>query len=130
MSQSRNNLYLFPPTLQKKEREKTNESVAQERQYQVDAAVVRIMKTRKTLEHNNLMTEVFNQMKFPIQVIFSFFFSLPLLFSFLCSLFSLSTFHYLSSFQAIVIKKRIESLIEREYMERDSEDGLVKLFLS
>lgn len=35
---------------------------------QVDAAVVRIMKTRKTLKHNLLMNELFEQLKFPVKV--------------------------------------------------------------
>ncbi|CAL1540669.1 unnamed protein product [Lymnaea stagnalis] len=68
----------------------TTERVFQDRQYQVDAAVVRIMKTRKTLSHNLLISELFNQLKFPVK--------------------------------SADLKKRIESLIEREYMERDKDN--------
>jgi len=68
----------------------TTERVFQDRQYQVDAAVVRIMKTRKTLSHNLLIQELFNQLKFPVK--------------------------------SSDLKKRIESLIEREYMERDKDN--------
>lgn len=68
----------------------TTERVFQDRQYQVDAAVVRIMKTRKTLSHNLLISELFNQLKFPVK--------------------------------SSDLKKRIESLIEREYMERDKDN--------
>ncbi|XP_057471873.1 cullin-4-like isoform X2 [Actinidia eriantha] len=65
----------------------TTERVFQDRQYQVDAAIVRIMKTRKVLSHTLLITELFQQLKFPIK--------------------------------PTDLKKRIESLIDREYMERD-----------
>lgn len=74
----------------KEENTSTTERVFQDRQYQVDAAVVRIMKTRKTLSHNLLISELFNQLKFPVK--------------------------------SSDLKKRIESLIEREYMERDKDN--------
>jgi hypothetical protein len=58
----------------------------------VEAALVRVMKARKTLEHNNLIAEVVKQLtgRFAVEPAF--------------------------------IKKRIESLIEREYLKRDSEN--------
>jgi len=46
----------------------TTERVFQDRQYQIDAAVVRIMKMRKTLSHNLLVSELYNQLKFPVKV--------------------------------------------------------------
>ncbi|KAI8577434.1 hypothetical protein K450DRAFT_252413 [Umbelopsis ramanniana AG] len=73
------------------ENTRTREGVFQDRQYQVDAAIVRIMKTRKSLSHNMLINELFEQLRFPVK--------------------------------ATDIKKRIESLIDREYMERESEDS-------
>lgn len=54
--------------LQQEENVSTTERVFQDRQYQVDAAIVRIMKMRKTLTHNQLIAELYNQLKFPIQV--------------------------------------------------------------
>uniref|UniRef100_A0A671KKU4 Cullin-4A n=1 Tax=Sinocyclocheilus anshuiensis TaxID=1608454 RepID=A0A671KKU4_9TELE len=68
----------------------TTERVFQDRQYQIDAAVVRIMKMRKTLSHNLLVSELYNQLKFPVK--------------------------------PADLKKRIESLIDRDYMERDKEN--------
>ncbi|KAF7668273.1 hypothetical protein LDENG_00025440 [Lucifuga dentata] len=67
----------------------TTERIFQDRQYQIDAAVVRIMKMRKTLSHNLLVSELYNQLKFPVK--------------------------------PGDLKKRIESLIDRDYMERDKE---------
>lgn len=67
--------------------EKTHADVARDRQYQVDAAIVRIMKARKQLAHNLLVSELFGQLKFPAK--------------------------------PVDLKKRIESLIEREYLARD-----------
>jgi len=71
------------------ENKKTTESVFQDRQYQVDAAVVRVMKARKTLSHTLLISELFKQLKFPVT--------------------------------PSDLKKRIESLIDREYLERDKD---------
>lgn len=45
----------------------TEERVFQDRQYQLDAAIVRIMKTRKKLLHNTLVTEVFDHLRFPVR---------------------------------------------------------------
>uniref|UniRef100_A0A8C9U9B7 Cullin 4B n=1 Tax=Scleropages formosus TaxID=113540 RepID=A0A8C9U9B7_SCLFO len=71
------------------EQASTTERVFQDRQYQIDAAIVRIMKMRKTLSHNLLVSEVYNQLKFPVK--------------------------------PADLKKRIESLIDRDYMERDKD---------
>ncbi|XP_053563740.1 LOW QUALITY PROTEIN: cullin-4A [Bombina bombina] len=69
----------------------TTERVFQDRQYQIDAAIVRIMKMRKTLSHNLLVSELYNQLKFPVK--------------------------------PGDLKKRIESLIDRDYMERDKDNS-------
>ena len=52
---------------------------------------IRIMKMRKTLSHNLLLTELYNQLKFPVK--------------------------------PPDLKKRIESLIDRDYMERDKDNA-------
>nr|VZI26097.1 unnamed protein product [Spirometra erinaceieuropaei] len=72
----------------KQEQEETEERVFADRVAHVDCCIVRIMKTRKTIEHNALLTEVYKQLQFPLK--------------------------------ASDVKKRIENLIEREYMKRDS----------
>lgn len=54
--------------LQQEENQTTTERVFQDRQYQVDAAIVRIMKMRKTLAHNSLVSECVSQLRFPIKV--------------------------------------------------------------
>lgn len=73
----------------KEENTNTQERVFQDRQYQIDAAVVRIMKMRKKLQHNLLLSEIFKQIKFPAT--------------------------------PAEMKKRIESLIERDYVQRDKD---------
>lgn len=78
-------------SVQKKETpeeiQNTQDKVLQERQYLIDAAIVRIIKSKKTIGHNELVNEVFNDLKLPILVADT--------------------------------KKRIESLIGRDYLSRD-----------
>lgn len=74
----------------KDERDKTVEAVSRDRLYMIDASLVRIMKARKTILHQQLIPQVLEQVKVPAQ--------------------------------PADVKKRIESLIEREYMERDAKD--------
>lgn len=76
----------------------TTEKVFQERNYQIDAALVRIMKTRRTLQHMALIAEVIRHLLFP--------------------------------HKAGDIKKRIESLIDREYLERDQNNAQTYHYLA
>ncbi|KAI0049751.1 Cullin-domain-containing protein [Auriscalpium vulgare] len=70
------------------ERKETQDRVDEERRHQTEACIVRIMKDRKHMTHNDLINEVTRQLA--------------------------------SRFQPnpLSIKKRIEGLIEREYLER------------
>lgn len=72
------------------EEEKTKDSIEMLRQFQMDSAIVRIMKTRQTITMANLEAELISCLRF--------------------------------TFDRAVFKKRVDSLIEKEYMERDEND--------
>ena len=78
--------------------ERTHEEVFRDRQYQVDAVIVRTMKARKTMSHTSLMAELMTQLRFPAR--------------------------------SADLKKRIESLIEREYLARDKDDSSIYIYLA
>jgi len=80
----------------KEEKKTTDERVFADRQFAIDAAIVRIMKSRKTLQHSLLIAETVKQLKFPSKI--------P------------------------EIKKRIASLIEREYIERDKDNSSLYIY--
>lgn len=82
------------------ERQETRVKVDDDRKHEIEAAIVRIMKARKKMQHNLLVTEVTNQLK-------SRFLPSP-----------------------VIIKKRIESLIEREYLARASEDMKIYTYVA
>ncbi|KAI9014744.1 Cullin [Gaertneriomyces semiglobifer] len=75
-----------------KEREETLGKVDTERKHLTEACIVRIMKSRRQMDHNNLIAEVAKQLGAK----------------------------FTPSPQ--MVKKRIEGLIEREYLERDKEN--------
>lgn len=74
------------------ERKETRDKVDEDRKHEIEAAIVRIMKARKQLSHSVLINEVTDQLK-------SRFLPSP-----------------------VIIKKRIEALIEREYLARTDTD--------
>ena len=75
-------------------------TVEEDRRHQVEAAIVRTMKARKKINHNDLVAEVSRQLY--------------------------NRFNPNPPF----IKKRIESLIEREYLQRDVDDNKVYNYLA
>jgi cullin 3 len=75
-------------------------AVEEDRRHLVEAAIVRIMKARKSLNHNDLIAEVTRQLSVRFAPAPSF------------------------------IKKRIESLIEREYLERSESEHRVYLYVA
>ncbi|KAI3808671.1 hypothetical protein L1987_24629 [Smallanthus sonchifolius] len=82
------------------EKQETRQRVEEDRKPQIEAAIVRIMKARRVLDHNNIVAEVTKQLQ-------SRFLANP-----------------------VLIKKRIESLIEREFLERDREDRKLYRYLA
>lgn len=82
------------------ENHETRQRVEEDRKPQIEAAIVRIMKARRVLDHNNIVTEVTKQLQSRF---------LP---------------------NPVVIKKRIESLIEREFLERDKADRKLYRYLA
>uniref|UniRef100_A0A915E2H3 Cullin family profile domain-containing protein n=1 Tax=Ditylenchus dipsaci TaxID=166011 RepID=A0A915E2H3_9BILA len=78
----------------------TRQKIDEERKHEIEASIVRVMKSRKELNHNDLFTEVVNQLK-------SRFSPDPLLF-----------------------KKRIESLIEREYLNRHNDSNRIYTYIA
>jgi cullin 3 len=88
------------PMQNEKEREQINEKINEDRKHLIEAAIVRVMKARNKLQHNNLVSEVIKQLS--------------------------SRFNP----PVNVIKKRVESLIEREYIERDKTDRRIYVYLA
>jgi len=82
------------------ERQETRQRVDDDRKHEIEAAIVRIMKARKEQEHNVLIAEVTGLLKS----------------------------RFMPSPSAI--KKRIESLIEREYLVRSPNDRKVYMYLA
>jgi len=83
-----------------KEREDIERTTQEDRKHAIEAAIVRIMKARKQLDHQNLVLETIKH---------------------------LST-HF--SPDPKIIKKRIEDLISRDYLERDSSKSNVYRYLA
>ncbi|XP_072936616.1 cullin-3 isoform X2 [Epargyreus clarus] len=82
------------------ERRETRNKVDEDRKHEIEAAIVRIMKARKKMPHTLLVAEVTEQLRA----------------------------RFLPS--PVVIKKRIEGLIEREYLARTPDDRKVYTYVA
>ena len=82
------------------ERNETKRKVDEDRKHEIEACIVRIMKSRKQLNHNQLVTEVVEQLNKRFQP------------------------------SPAIIKKRIENLIEREYIKRSDNDRKMYVYLA
>ena len=82
------------------EKLETRQKVEEDRKPEIEAAIVRVMKSRKVLDHNTVITEVTRQLAARF---------VP---------------------NPAVIKKRIEGLIEREFLERDRDDRTLYRYLA
>ncbi|CAH1731150.1 cullin-3-like isoform X1 [Aphis gossypii] len=82
------------------ERKETRSKVDEDRKHEIEAAIVRVMKSRKKMNHNTLVLEVIEQLRV----------------------------RFLPS--PVIIKKRIEGLIEREYLSRAAEDRRTYLYVA
>jgi len=82
------------------ERKETRNKVQEDRRHEIEAAIVRIMKSRKKMQHNLLVAEVVSQLS--------------------------HRFHPSPQ----IIKRRIEGLIERDYIQRLSNDRKIYTYLA
>lgn len=82
------------------ERKETRAKVDEDRKHEIEAAIVRVMKARKQMNHSALVAEVTEQLK-------SRFLPSP-----------------------VIIKKRIEGLIERDYLARTPDDRKMYTYIA
>lgn len=86
-------LQIVPKEVVQEESTATSERVFSERQYVVDAAIVRFMKSRRKVSHSELVAELPTMLKFPVAV--------P------------------------DLKKRLETLIDRDFIQRSPQDNTI-----
>ena len=76
----------------KQEREQVVDTNQEQRRHVIEACIVRIMKSRRQLQHTELITETIKQLS------------------------------HIFTPEPKILKKRVEDLIQRQYLERDESD--------
>lgn len=71
----------------------TSSRVHEDRRFQIEAVICKIMKARKELSHNELIEELFKSLKFQVEI--------------------------------TLVKSRIESLIEKDYIKRNNANSTI-----
>jgi cullin 1 len=123
----------LPPSDEKK---KVIDDVNKDRRFAIDASLVRIMKSRKIMTHQNLVAECVEQLSRMFKVLHQSLSITPFVIRLFCvhNRYSILTFFsrkhddvlILDRFSLLqpdikMIKRRIEDLITREYLERDKD---------
>jgi cullin 3 len=85
---------------QKKEADENHQQVMKQREFEIEAAMVRVMKTRNRLDWNQLQVEVINSLKNRF---------IP---------------------DTRMLKKRLESLVDRQFMRRDENDPKIIIYIA
>ena len=84
--------------LNKEEAKEQEDRLKEDRRFQIEAMLVKIMKDRKTLSHSDLMAELLLKVNFPLDT--------------------------------SMVNKRIETLIEKDYIKRNAQDASIYEYLA
>jgi len=84
--------------LNKEEAKEQEDRLKEDRRFQIEAMLVKIMKDRKTLSHSDLMAELLLKVNFPLDT--------------------------------SMVNKRIDTLIEKDYIKRNAQDASIYEYLA
>merc|ERR1712066_276286 len=87
-------------TQEKNEQKEVAKGVEDDRKFEIQCCIVRVMKARKKLEHNSLVTDVIEQLRHRFKP------------------------------KINVIKKGIDTLIDKEYLARDNDNTSMYTYLA
>jgi len=84
--------------LNKEEAKEQEDRLKEDRRFQIEAMLVKIMKDRKTLSHSDLMAQLLLKVNFPLDT--------------------------------SMVNKRIDTLIEKDYIKRNAQDASIYEYLA